>query len=126
MKTAAPTAAARREMCMLTNLLGFLYGRPRLVRGRAHCAVAGCWPLVSSAGRYRGWFHHHQRPAGFTTRDGPHEGHMTAHTIGGWPGWPVLAGDGVIGSASALLLGAFQPCRHRPLGYDPDDLGGGQ
>jgi len=51
---------------------------------------------------------------------------MTAHTIGGWPGWPVLAGDGVIGSASALLLGAFQPCRHRPLGYDPGDLGGGQ
>jgi hypothetical protein len=47
---------------------------------------AGCWPLIGSAGRYRGWFHHHQRPCGCTTRDRPHEGHMTAHTIGGWLG----------------------------------------
>src|SRR5690348_7989744 len=29
--------------------------------------------------------------SGFTTRDRPHKGHMTAHTIGGWPGRPVLA-----------------------------------
>src|SRR5262249_42170310 len=43
MKTAAPTAAARREMCMMTYLLGFRCGRPRLVRGRAHCAVDAGW-----------------------------------------------------------------------------------
>src|SRR5215471_5929011 len=32
----------------------------------------GRW--CASVGRYSGWFHHHQRPGGCTTRDRPHEG----------------------------------------------------
>ena len=30
------------------------------------------------------------------------------------------------GRRTGLMLGAFHPCQHRPLGHDPGDLGGGQ
>ena len=43
--------------------------------------VAWCRPLISSAGRYRGWFHHHQRPA-----RAPHAtAHANTHIIGARP-----------------------------------------
>src|SRR5215831_20487391 len=47
-KTAAPIAAARREICMMTHLLGFCNGRPPPVRGRACGRRAGA--LVHAGG----------------------------------------------------------------------------
>ena len=42
---------------------------------------------------------------------------------GAWSSPGLRAGRG---RRTGLMLGAFHPCQHRPLGHDPGDLGGGQ